>query len=691
MKRVLSLVLILCVWTISLHAQNTLTDKSAIQEMPEASEAITVIEADEIRGKAISLERLLNKAVGIKVRQSEGLSNNSQIRTHDLDGEQIMLFIDGQPANPVDGMFNIDDIPLHLIERIEIYRDIVPGRFGSSPSGEVVNIVVRDFETDYTDLSYERSSYNTNRASGVLKQNYEDHGISLGLSGFYNSSDNDYKFSPPYFGDDLTITRDHDKFNSYKVGLTTDFTKLWFDNIRLKFVHYGNEQEIQGIAQNIQHAETKHSFNIFEQQLEKKGLFSKHIDFKLNSFIRFGTTNFIDTANVDPYLDSMAKGEIGYWPNDSDDKIVEVRERINFLYEISPSHILNLNTDIHYADKRSSDDLANDFMGLNISNYTSDMLALTSSLTYKTKLFDNTFVNILSGKAFYLKTNSTPLNEVLFDFNISPKAISNSTTDFGFSEAFRWQALPFLNLNASYQHIYRVPTLEEFFGDGVLVDQSYDLNPEKIDHLNLRLKFDTPHFMGMERVQLEVAGFYQNVKNMINLKSGMYTRFYDNFHHIKVKGVEAELKIDFSNRFYGYINGTYRDIRDARKFVSNTPQVPNPTYDMEMPNFPTLFANFGFEYSAENLFGTGQFTKIYWDSQYTDEYKYDWEVSPHIDPTLPSTFIHDMGILHSFNHTYTIGFEIRNITDTDVRDHYNRQLVGRSYHLKFRYTLLEGR
>ena len=674
------------------HQEIVITEKSPIQEMREAPEAITVIDAKEIHGKAVSLDRVLNKAVGIKIRQSGGIGSDSRVMIHGLEGNRIQVLVDDNPVYAPEGSFSIEDIPIDMIERIEVYKGIVPARFGGDGLGGAVNVIIRDYETDYIDLTYERSSYNTNRASWVFKKNFEEPGIRLGLGGFYNSSDNDYSFTSPD-QDNLTITRDHDQFNSFLIGLTSDFIKLWFDKITFEFIYYSKHKEIQGILSNIQHAESKSALYIAVQKFEKECFFHKNLDFKLNSLIGFGTNNFIDTSHYQytfdgqPYPSPSLQGEIGFWPNDSDDKIFEVRERINLLYEFLPSHSLNLNSAFRYVDKNPSDDLASRFAGYNVSGYPSNMHSFVTGLTYEIKLIDDAFINMLSGKYFHLYSNVPSIHQLNTD---TPENISITRNDFGFSEAFRWRALSYLIFKASYQHALRLPIPDELFGDGILIYPSPNLKPEKSNNLNLGLMFDKNDFLGMERVQFELNGFYRDVKDMIKLLTVSFESVYANLEHIKIKGVEAELKIDFSQTFYGYINGTYQNARDAQKYIKGT-SILSPTYNLRVPNLPYLFGNFGFEYHSENLFGSGHFTKIYWDSQFTEEFFYNWQVSQKQDRIIPSSFIHDIGILHSFdNNKYSIGFEVHNITDSEVWNIYRSPLAGRTFHMKFRYTFMEG-
>lgn len=75
--------------------------------------------------------------------------------------------------------------------------------------------------------------------------------------------------------------------------------------------------------------------------------------------------------------------------------------------------------------------------------------------------------------------------------------------------------------------------------------------------------------------------------------------------------MEAEVKADMTRWLYGYVNATYQDLRDVRKYEQNT-IVANPTKGSRMPNIPYLMANAGLEFHKENLFGgSGMNTRIF--------------------------------------------------------------------------------
>lgn len=112
--------------------------------------------------------------------------------------------------------------------------------------GGAVNIVTKEFSTDYLDASYEFGSYQTHKGSVFSRKNFPKSGILLGAGGYYTSAKNDYSFRVPE-RENLLVRRDHDRFRSYMLKGKIAFTKLWLDEISTEFGYYNRFNEIQGI------------------------------------------------------------------------------------------------------------------------------------------------------------------------------------------------------------------------------------------------------------------------------------------------------------------------------------------------------------------------------------------------------------------------------------------------------------
>ena len=684
-------------YTIKLFPESTeLTDvvvvgKTKAQVIRESPEAVSVMNAKELQGRSVSLETILNKTIGLKVGQTGGLGSSSRIIVHGLEGNRIQILWDGIPMNTSDGTFSLDEIPIDIIERIEVYKSIIPARFGCDGLGGAVNIVTKEFSTDYLDASYEFGSYQTHKGSVFSRKNFPKSGILLGAGGYYTFAKNDYSFKVPE-RENLLVKRDHDRFRSYMLKGKVAFTKLWFDEISTEFGYYNRFNEIQGVLKNIQHAENKSGMFMLENKLMKSGMLKNRLNFESHFSLSHTTNNFVDTARVNHdfegniYPSPNGQGETGDVPHNSNDKGLEINERINLDYRLSANHSLNLNTLINYARRQPRDDIASLHAGFVIGGFPSKKTSVISGLTWEAKLFGRKLTNMFSVKYFHLHSEIEDLTS--YEMIEAPKKKSNTTSQIGWIEAMKYEPFRGFHLKASYQRAIRLPNSQELFGDGIITFPAAGLRPEKSHNFNLGFLIDKNGILGLSRLQFEVNGFYMQVSDMIKLIKQHMAAGYVNAEKVHIKGIETELKLDISSTVYAYGNLTYQAVRDVLDYLPGT-QAPNPTKGLRLPNIPYLFANFGAEYHSDRLF-KNWYIKAFWDGKFTEEFFYFWELTELQKRRIPRSFVNDIGLLLTYKNKYSIAVECHNLMNKEVWDQFRQPLAGRTFHLKFRCVFSKG-
>ena len=99
------------------------------------------IDMDALQGSSSNLSEALNKAPGIRLRESGGVGSENQLTLDGFTGKHVKVFIDGVPQEGVGSSFNINNLPISFAERIEVYKGVVPIGFGTDALGGVINIV----------------------------------------------------------------------------------------------------------------------------------------------------------------------------------------------------------------------------------------------------------------------------------------------------------------------------------------------------------------------------------------------------------------------------------------------------------------------------------------------------------------------------------------------------------------------
>src|SRR5688572_11454842 len=213
---------------------------------------VTILTAKQMENRASNLNELLARQTGVQIRRTGGVGSDARISIRGLEGKRVQVFIDGNPLNTPDGSLGINDLPLQIIERIEIYKGTIPAWLGGDGLGSAVNVVIRHRDVSYIDATASYQSYNTLSTGLILKKTFDKSGIEAGAGIFTNSSDNNFLMQVPN-QPGLTVRRDHDKFKSILAGAAIRFHRLWFDEVEIEGAYVGIQKELQGIQRNIQH------------------------------------------------------------------------------------------------------------------------------------------------------------------------------------------------------------------------------------------------------------------------------------------------------------------------------------------------------------------------------------------------------------------------------------------------------
>ena len=664
----------------------TVSGKSIAHQKKEESMPVTVIDMSNMRGTVSNVQDILAKTVGVTLRTSGGVGSSSRISVRGLEGKRIGFFIDELPMSEQTDYLDINDIPIDMIDRIEIYKGVVPARFGGSSLGGAINIVIREYPDKYADLSYGYESFNTHKAQGVFKRNLKARGLVFGIGGGYTTSDNNYTFDSPY-REGLRITRNHDKYRKYIIGGSFKAKKWWFDEVEFEPVVVKTYKEIQGIEYDIREAHSESLMAGLANKLTKDNFLTEGLNFDMFNGVVLTKMNFIDKATRRYEWDgssyptpSRYGGEVGYnFPSDSDDQKLSFINKTNLEYIINERHSFNFNSVFSIAKGTPKDELKTLSLGKQV-NFDSRMHSWVSGLTYDLRSLDDVFLNSLTLR-YYQYTMHTQMAPL---FVPGKYDVDLQKNNWGVNNAMRYRFLPSLmgKLSAGYE--VRIPSESELLGDGISVVPSADLLPERNASANLGLLFDLTG-KHPTNAQIEMNFFYMYLQDMIRYTAGLIGAQYQNFGEMRTLGVEFEAKADVLPSLYAYVNTTYQDLRDTRDYEPAS-TVPNPTKNKRMPNIPYLMANAGIEFHRENLLGgNGQNTRLFADVAFVEEYFYDFEMTQLQKRRIPRSTTIDIGFEHSFlNKKLFISGKLRNVTNEKTLSEFNRPLPGINGGVKIR-------
>ena len=666
-----------------------ITARSEARMLRESAMPVSVISQRQLQGTASNINDILARTVGVTVRNTGGIGSSSRISVRGLEGKRMGMFIDETPMGQLGNFVALNDIPTNMIERIEVYKGIVPYKFGGSALGGAVNVVTKEYPPVYLDVSYTIGSFNSHQLTTVLKRTDHRSGLQFGVGGILTYSDNDYRMKLENLGGRI-VRRNHDNFRKMIGGMSLKATKWWFDELKWELILMHTRQEIQGIDMDVREAFNHSTSLVTSLKLKRQNFFLDGLDLDMDVAYMLGRYGLNDRAmqrydwdgNKLPPVSPLG-GEQNSYPSDGKNRSHDASVKLNLGYTIDIHHAFNLNVYAAGTYLHPKDELMDKALGFS-ANFPSRVRNLTTGFSYDLTLLDGKFQNAFTLKDFYYSSNSKSIS--IYSIR-EPDRVKTSKNYFGFSNAMRYRITPDWMIKASFNSEVRIPTSEELIGNGYSILPSLGLKPERTTGVNLGALYHRQKADG-GIVELELNTFYNTLHDMVRFTQDVIPTMarYRNFGSVRTMGVELEAKSDVLPVLYLYANGTYQDLRDTRKFTPGT-DVENPTKGKRIPNVPYLLANFGAEYHQENLFGgRGQNTRVLFDASYVHQYYYDFEVSSYQDRKIPTSFTMDAAVEHSFaNDRWTLTFRLKNLADRRVVSEFNRPLPGRSVAFTVRY------
>ena len=624
--------------------------KSEARKIREQAMPVSVISMKQLQGTVSDVQGILAKTVGVAIRSSGGVGSTSRLSVRGLEGKRIGFFIDETPLNDQSDFIDLNDIPIDMIDRIEIYKGVVPAKFGGSSMGGAVNIVIKEYPDRYADLSYTRESFNVNKAQTVFKRNLKDAGLVFGIGGGYTYADNDYTMESPYVKG-LKIKRDHDNFRKILVGGSLKAKNWWFNEVEFEPVFIDTYKEIQGIETDIRKAHTRSRLYMLANKLEKDNFLLEGLDLDMSTAIGYTQYGLVDTAKV--WYDwsgvsyptpSLHGGELGTrYASESDNKKATFMNKLSLEYLIDKHHSVSFNSVFTLANGYPSDPTKEKSLGKK-TDFDSRMRSWTVGLTYDYRTKNDKFLNSLTSRYYWYSMNTSYQNIYV---NIPVEDINLNKNSIGFSNAMRYRFTPSFMVKLSGGYDVRIPSENELLGDGYTISPSERLLPERNLSANVGVLYDVTG-IHPSNLQIELSGYYMYLQDMIRFTKGIFGAQYQNFGEMRTLGVEFEVKADIFPFLYTYGNATYQDLRDVRSHEEGS-NIPNATKGKRMPNIPYFMGNAGLEFHKENLFGgKGQNTRLFVDLAFVEEYLYDFEITENAKRRIPRSTTIDLGFEYSF-------------------------------------------
>lgn len=688
----------------------TVVGKSAAELKRTEPIRSAVISMRDRYEQSSTLTELINRTAGLRIRQTGGLGSATELSLNGFQGKSIRYFKDGIPLDYLRDGFNISSVPVNMLERIEVYKGVLPVSLGADALGGAVNLVSRQQTEPFASFSYEMGSFNTHRLT--VNGMYTDttgHWFA-GTNSFFNYSDNDYnaavKVTDPETKNQ-TIQRVrlfHNAFRNYYsevfFGLNN---RSWADEIKVSLTAFGlkRQQQHPVLMTDPYGAIQGHQKSIFPSVSYRKSFFDHRLN--VSQFLVYNKINVGRRDTVHGrydwhgtfFPDPARTGE-SRQPSLSDINFSNLTSRTNLSFALINKHTLELNLVSTSFNRTGEDPYGPRFNGTETD-------VLSAKATYNKivsaiglqSLLSARLSNTLIGKYYHYRSSGIEAWEgrTVSEIDRSTK----SGNYWGIADALKYTLNDNSILRFSFEAANRLPEQEELFGDGVWVVPNFNLSPER--SLNFNLGYRTSH---TGKYTAEVNTFYRNTKDMLLLVPVLspYAR-YQNMENVKGYGLDADATVQLSQVLQVNGNFTWQSLR-----LFNVQGNDNTWKEgARLRNTPYFFANVGLNANLVSVLSAGDRIRAY--SYYSFVREYYLETIPErLEPqgflglsgtanvntelVIPTQHLINAGFtFFPAKAHYTFGMEVKNITNQDLYDNYRVQKAGRSVHLKLTYSILK--
>ena len=644
--------------------ESSVYETSSVEKPLQASSSYAEVLPEAWEGRSLSAAEVLASLPGVQYTRQGGVGSFQTVSIRGVSAKNIVVCMDGIPLNDASGgAVDFGTIDLNQVEKIEVYKDRVPAKFGGRGIGGAINFVTKgskpaeavlkpeDKKSGRVLLSY--GSHNTWEASTQLLSRLTDSAsVSASLSARH--SDNDYEFESQNGtqydpDDDYTDTRRNAEFTEYSglfkarvLHASGVFSTLNFNFSRSEGGNPGRDDYQTSVAgykgefaQATYRAELPQLLGWLWLEFSLTGKFEKAVSHSYYPLDHLGYAS----------SDFLKYGAAGY------SLIPEVLA--NYSGEKIEAN-LRLSLDMSYYSGRGSS------KPWNLTRY-----ATTSSGDVSYNILKTLSVGG-EGSALFIKDDIHGGEYVSPVLTKKLKSAKDRDVSFAGRGFVRYDASDSrYGGSLSFGRLFRAPQLMEIYG----VYPGMVSNPDLLDESALRFEVGGYYMIPKSQTVIRATYFQTSVKNAICwINSGNFLKPL-NVGKSHIRGLEAELESKPKKWFTAILRATFQKTEDkSEEHYYNgkmLPYEPARSYYAE--------AKFDLPYHFDFIWTSEYRTKIFEDR--TNRIKQ------------PAVDLHHLSLGYNpFNKTRLV-FALRNITDEKYRNVYTPfPTPGREYKL----TLTQG-
>lgn len=681
--------------------------------------AVNVIETKEASLRNMQTNELLDRTVGVRVRQNGGLGSAVEYNLNGMSGRSVGIFIDGIEISTYGSSFNLNNIPPSMVERIEVYKGVLPAHLSGDYMGGAINVILKkDISQNNISASVSYGSFNTYQADGGGMYRNPKNGFTAKASGFYTYTDNSYetwgKFSK-FIKPDGQVERYYrakrfnDSYKSTGGRLELGFTNVkWADALLLGYNGSATDNEIphgQVMSKPYVGRSSEAKAHVFNLNYNKRNLLIDGLDLTFNGVYSNRSTYLQDTVGyvynwdgnyrLDFYNNPMyreGRGQQGV------DVITDITRQIttlrsNLSYSIFSGHRLSINH-VYYTVDRDDTDLLRPLENGSLKTI-SDLSKNVTAFNYETQVLQDRLKTNVFMKYYQQNVGrTTPTISVVGGSNVVTTERNDGKVDAtGYGLAASYTVIPRVILIGSAEQAVRMPGDTEILGDpNENILSNFTIRPEISKNYNLGFRlgnFD----IKKHRISISGNAFSRNVRDRIVRQ--VNTTLSDqevevspfmNLGRAKSIGFEGELGYSYSNRLnvmfsFSKFNSVFKQ-GDA----SATGQRLTQYEGQQLPNEPFFTMNGNTQYRLNNVVQKNSIVNLFYNFGYVAPFRTVWPESEWF--TTPTQLAHDLGVNYRFpDKKMVVSLDAKNVFNSEIYDNFGVQKPGRAFYVKLNYTI----
>ncbi len=704
--------------------------KTEKRKLETSGFAVAIIETKDASLRNLTTNELLDRAVGVRVRQNGGVGSNVEYNLNGMSGSTIGIFIDGIETSTYGSSFNLNNIPPAMIERIEVYKGVLPSHLTGDYVGGAINVVLKkDASRNNAAVAMSYGSFNTYNADASVILRDKQTGLSFRGSGFYTYSDNSYEMWGKFakYTDrngilirDFRAKRFNNTYKSIGGRFEAGFTDVkWADQFFLGYNISDTYNEIPHgttTGQPYVGRFTEYQAHVLTLNYNKNNLFIDGLALNINAVRSSRSTYVQDTVttlynwdgkplilHTDYMIEAGAAPIVMKAPMNGaqqgiptisqvDRKIINSRS--NLAYTVLPGHRISLNHKLERTDRDDANLLrpVNKDLVTEIQVTKNIVSANYEAQTFGDKLRTNVLVKYTANST--MQTDPQATYHADGSYLLNPQTTQSFNDNFGYGATLSYNIIPKLFLIASMENSYIMPTEEQMYGNlenNIL--PNLGLLPEQNINYNIGFRLGSLDF-GKHKISFYSSAFWRNGYDKVTRQTvdsvatdsdlDIQATSFINLGRTQSRGLEAEVIYVFNNKLnaslnFSKFNALYKRDRDENGTVDDR-------YNLQIPNEPFFTINANIQYRLNNVLQRKSITNLYYNTGYVGAYDIAWH--PSEGSLTPAQFSHDLGASYRFPSGKLIAsLDAKNVFNSALYDNFGVQKPGRGIYFKLNYTI----